>query len=87
MIINVNELASLFSNIGSWIGVLFILLLILSSAVKVVPEYKRLVIFRLGRLAGSRGPGIVFIIPVIDRPVSVDPFRLGGKERQRNHRR
>lgn len=72
MIINVDELASLFSNIGSWIGIIFIALLILSSAVKIVPEYKRLVIFRLGRLAGSRGPGIVFIIPIIDRPVSVD---------------
>ena len=72
MIINVNELASLFSDIGSWIGVLLIVLLILSSSVRIVPEYKRLVIFRLGRLAGSRGPGIVFLIPVIDRPVSVD---------------
>ena len=72
MIINVNELASLFSDIGSWIGILLIVLLILSSSVRIVPEYKRLVIFRLGRLAGSRGPGIVFIIPVIDRPVSVD---------------
>ena len=72
MIINVNELASLFSDIGSWIGILLIVLLILSSSVRIVPEYKRLVIFRLGRLAGSRGPGIVFLIPVIDRPVSVD---------------
>ena len=72
MIINVNELASLFSDIGSWIGILLIVLLILSSSVRIVPEYKRLVIFRLGRLAGSRGPGIVFIIPIIDRPVSVD---------------
>ena len=72
MIINVNELASLFSDIGSWIGILLIVLLILSSSVRIVPEYKRLVLFRLGRLAGSRGPGIVFIIPVIDRPVSVD---------------
>ena len=72
MIINVNELASLFSDIGSWIGILLIVLLILSSSVRIVPEYKRLVIFRLGRLAGSRGPGIVFLIPIIDRPVSVD---------------
>jgi regulator of protease activity HflC (stomatin/prohibitin superfamily) len=60
------------SNIGSWFGVIFIALLVLSSMVKVVPEYKRLVIFRLGRLAGNRGPGIVFIIPVVDRIMTVD---------------
>ena len=44
MIINVNELASLFSDIGSWIGILLIVLLILSSFVRIVPEYKWLVI-------------------------------------------
>lgn len=72
MYIDGNSLASLFSNIGSWIGIIFIVLLVLSWTIKIVPEYKRLVIFRLGRLAGSRGPGIVFVIPFIDRPVSVD---------------
>ncbi len=41
-------------------------LLILVSAIKVVREYDRLVVFRLGRLVGEKGPGIVFIIPVID---------------------
>ncbi|NLL35992.1 MAG: slipin family protein [Fretibacterium sp.] len=72
MIIDISSLTDMFSSIGSWIGALFILFLILSASVKVVPEYKRLVIFRLGRLAGSRGPGIVFLIPVVDRPISVD---------------
>lgn len=43
-----------------------ILLLILVSAIKVVREYDRLVVFRLGRLVGEKGPGIVFIIPLID---------------------
>ena len=60
------------SNIGSLFGVALIVLLILSAAVRIVPEYKRLVVFRLGRLAGSRGPGIVFLIPMVDRVVSVD---------------
>ena len=60
------------SNIGSWFGVIIIALLIFSSAVKIVPEYKRLVVFRLGRLTRSKGPGIAFVIPVIDRTVSVD---------------
>jgi regulator of protease activity HflC (stomatin/prohibitin superfamily) len=68
----IDALLGMLSNVGSWIGGIFILVLILSSAVKIVPEYRRLVVFRLGRLVGSRGPGIVFIIPVIDRVVFVD---------------
>ncbi|MDQ7795100.1 MAG: slipin family protein [bacterium] len=43
-----------------------ILFLFLSSALRVVREYERLVVFRLGRLAGSRGPGLVLLIPGID---------------------
>jgi regulator of protease activity HflC (stomatin/prohibitin superfamily) len=45
---------------------------ILSMAIKIVREYQRLVIFRLGRSIGQKGPGIVFLIPFIDRPVLVD---------------
>jgi regulator of protease activity HflC (stomatin/prohibitin superfamily) len=66
------DLNGILSNIGSWLGVIIIVGLVFSSAVKIVPEYRRLVVFRLGRLAGSRGPGIVFVIPVIDRVMSVD---------------
>ena len=47
-------------------------LFFLASAIKVVPEYKRLVVFRLGRCIGEKGPGLVLLIPVIDRPVMVD---------------
>jgi len=43
-----------------------------SSAIKVVQEYERGVIFRLGRLVGAKGPGLFFIIPIIDRMVKVD---------------
>ena len=43
-----------------------------SSAVKIVQEYERGVIFRLGRLVGPKGPGLFFIIPFIDRMVKVD---------------
>jgi regulator of protease activity HflC (stomatin/prohibitin superfamily) len=46
--------------------------LILSMAIKIVREYQRLVVFRLGRSIGQKGPGIVFLIPFIDRPVLVD---------------
>jgi regulator of protease activity HflC (stomatin/prohibitin superfamily) len=45
---------------------------IVSAAVKVVQEYERGVIFRLGRLVGAKGPGLFFIIPVLDRMVRVD---------------
>jgi regulator of protease activity HflC (stomatin/prohibitin superfamily) len=46
--------------------------LIFSMAIKVVREYQRLVVFRLGRSIGQKGPGIVFLIPFIDRAVLVD---------------
>ncbi|MBN2146079.1 MAG: SPFH/Band 7/PHB domain protein [Anaerolineales bacterium] len=49
------------------IGVAF-----LASAIRIVPEYQRLVVFRLGRCIGSKGPGIVILVPIIDRGVTVD---------------
>ena len=51
--------------------VVVLVLLILVSAIKILREYERGVIFRLGRLVGSRGPGIFLIIPMIDRMVKV----------------
>jgi regulator of protease activity HflC (stomatin/prohibitin superfamily) len=51
--------------------VLFVLLL-LTKAIKIVPEYQRLVVFRLGRLHATRGPGLVVLIPFVDRGVLVD---------------
>ncbi len=45
---------------------------ILSMTIKIVPEYERGVIFRLGRLVGAKGPGLFFIIPFVDRMVKVD---------------
>ncbi len=51
--------------------VVIIGLIILASAIKVVKEYDRLVVFRLGRLAGMRGPGIVIIIPIIDQVMRI----------------
>ncbi len=55
------------------IGVIVVVILILiPMAVKIVSEYERGVIFRLGRLVGARGPGLFLIIPFIDRMVKVD---------------
>ncbi|MDP1546556.1 MAG: SPFH domain-containing protein [Anaerolineales bacterium] len=44
----------------------------LANAIRIVPEYQRLVVFRLGRCVGARGPGIVLLIPIIDRGVKAD---------------
>ncbi len=48
------------------------LLLVLFSAIKIVQEYERGVVFRLGRLAGVRGPGLILLIPFLERMVKVD---------------
>jgi regulator of protease activity HflC (stomatin/prohibitin superfamily) len=44
---------------------------VLVNAIRVVREYERLVVFRLGRLVGERGPGLVLLIPIVDRAVKV----------------
>ena len=55
------------------IGVVALLLVVfLASAIKIVPEYRRIVVFRLGRCIGAKGPGLVLLIPFVDRPVTVD---------------
>jgi regulator of protease activity HflC (stomatin/prohibitin superfamily) len=51
---------------------LFLVLMVLLSSIKIVPEYERGVIFRLGRLVGARGPGLFFVIPVLERMVRMD---------------
>jgi regulator of protease activity HflC (stomatin/prohibitin superfamily) len=60
---------SLLWGIGAAIVVLFA---ILASAIRIVKEYERGVIFRLGRVIGAKGPGLFFIIPIIDRMVKVN---------------
>ena len=50
---------------------LAVLLLLLAMSVRIVNEYERGVIFRLGRVIGAKGPGLFFIIPVVDRMVKV----------------
>jgi len=58
----------------AWIitPLVLLLLMILASAIKIVKEYERGVIFRLGRLVGARGPGLFFIIPIFENMVKVD---------------
>jgi len=59
-------------GLGGYLGAIIIIVLILTSAIKVIPEYQRGVVFRLGRVTEPKGPGIVVIIPIIDRLIKVD---------------
>jgi len=57
-------------SIAIIIVIFFIMLL--SASIKIMAEYQRIVIFRLGRLLGIKGPGLVFIVPVIDKIIKLD---------------
>ncbi|MFO7743251.1 MAG: SPFH domain-containing protein [Anaerolineae bacterium] len=55
------------------VGLLVLMaLVLLTMSVRIIPEYRRLVIFRMGRCLGSKGPGLLFLIPFVDRGVMVD---------------
>ena len=59
--------------LGMLVGVAsFFLALFVSSAIKIVDQWERIVVLRLGRFAGVRGPGILIIIPVLERAIFVD---------------
>ena len=58
-------------SIVLFVAVVFCALMV-ASIIRIVPEYKRVVVLRLGRVMGAKGPGIVIILPVIDQPVFVD---------------
>ncbi len=61
------------TTLGCMVTALILFLIVIASAaIKIVQEYERGVIFRLGRLVGAKGPGLFFIIPFIDRMVKVD---------------
>lgn len=61
----------LLSFLANWLIVIVLVVLLLSASIKIIPEYERAVLFRLGRLVGVRGPGLIFIIPVIDRIIRI----------------
>jgi regulator of protease activity HflC (stomatin/prohibitin superfamily) len=54
------------------VAVVIIVIVTLLSAIKIVQEYERGVVFRLGRLVGARGPGVILLIPYVERMVKVD---------------
>src|ERR687897_2791707 len=61
-----------FSELIGVIIALIILAIIVISAIRIIREYERAVIFRLGRLIGAKGPGLIFLIPFVDKAVKVD---------------
>ena len=58
--------------LGVVIAVALIITLLLASAIRILREYERGVVFRLGRLLGEKGPGLILLIPLIDKMVRVD---------------
>jgi len=54
------------------LGIFAVLVIILPQAIKITNEYERGIIFRLGRYVGTKGPGVFFIIPIIDKMVKAD---------------
>jgi len=61
------------AKLGTWVVVLFILaVVVLPQALRILREYERGVIFRLGKLLGAKGPGVIFLIPIVDRMVKMD---------------
>jgi len=74
------NVGSTLSVVTCLVGVIILLVLVfLTQAIKIVPEYQRMVIFRLGRCIGARGPGLIFLIPFIDRGIRID-FRAQVRE-------
>src|SRR3989454_3985120 len=60
-------------NLFSWVIPVIILgAIILPQAIRILREYERGVIFRLGKLLGAKGPGLIFLIPIVDRMVRMD---------------
>lgn len=72
------------ATLTCFLGVLFIMTsAMLATSMRIVPEDTRLSVYRLGRYIGDKGPGLVLLIPVIDRGVRKE---LGGVERTPSRR-
>ncbi len=67
------ELIESLPRLISWaIPVIILAVIILPQAIRILREYERGVIFRLGKLLGAKGPGVIFLIPIVDRMVRMD---------------
>src|SRR5919198_3789653 len=62
-------------SVAETVGILIVvivILVIIASSIRIIREYERAVVFRLGRLIGAKGPGLIILIPFIDRAVKAD---------------
>jgi len=67
------ELIEALPRLISWlVPIVILIIIILPQAVRILREYERGVIFRLGKLLGAKGPGLIFLIPIVDRMVRMD---------------
>ena len=68
-----DELIKLAAKLGPWVIVLILFaVVVLPQSIRILREYERGVIFRLGKLQGAKGPGLIFLIPIVDRMVRMD---------------
>src|SRR5258706_5597660 len=68
-----DTLIGLAAKLGAFTIVLIVLgVVVLPQSIRILREYERGVIFRLGKLQGAKGPGIIFLIPIVDRMVKMD---------------
>jgi regulator of protease activity HflC (stomatin/prohibitin superfamily) len=65
-------LGGLVMGFSPLIVIAILVVIFLATALKIVPEYQRAVIFRLGRVIGAKGPGLFILVPIIDRMIRVD---------------
>ncbi len=72
----INQVLQLgFADIANYVALIIIAIIVLgfiASAVRIVKEYERIVVFALGRLVGAKGPGVVFVIPLVNRVNKID---------------
>ncbi|HEY6155459.1 MAG TPA: slipin family protein [Candidatus Udaeobacter sp.] len=67
------ELLEAFPRLISWaVPIIVLVIIIFPQAIRVLREYERAVVFRLGKLIGAKGPGVIFLIPIVDRMVRMD---------------
>src|SRR6266498_5169936 len=67
------QLIEAFPKLVSWaIPLIILAVIILPQAIRILREYERGVIFRLGKLLGAKGPGVILLIPIVDRMVKMD---------------
>src|SRR5438094_9394470 len=70
-----SQLLQSVADISNYVAIAILLIIVIAligSSIKIVREYERVVVFTLGRLVGARGPGVVYIDPIVNRANKID---------------